>query len=93
MFVEQLVPVLPEKPEQRSHASETLHEQLLLLRQLHRGRPSIHRAPLQRTRSWQRAAVDRLIALCTHVIEFYLEINAIDALALPSRAFFRVGCM
>jgi hypothetical protein len=32
--VEQLVPVKPKKPEQRTHACQALHHPLLLLRQL-----------------------------------------------------------
>ena len=48
--VEELVPVQPEKTEQRPHAVQALHDQLLLLRQLHRRLPTIHVLTSRRAR-------------------------------------------
>src|SRR5271170_8311294 len=48
--VEELVPVQPEKPEQRPHAVQALHDQLLPLRQLHRRLPTIHVLTSRRAR-------------------------------------------
>ena len=40
--VEHLVTLLTQEPEQRPHARQTLHQHLLLLRQLHRRCPPLH---------------------------------------------------
>jgi hypothetical protein len=55
--VEELVPVQSEKPEQRPHAVQALHDELLLLRQLHRRLPMVHVLTSRRARDHSKSTL------------------------------------
>jgi hypothetical protein len=61
--VEEDVPLRPEKPEERAHAIQALHDQLLFLRQLNRWVPTFHARTSWRTRDHAARALS--IVSCT----------------------------